>query len=99
MILCLCELMTSVQKVGISKLCKKLTFKLRYLLFQKFDIQDYMISDGTLLGFLRHGDIIPHDHDFDISVGSFKTFRFLKDKESLLPQDIRGGIKIHAFQM
>jgi hypothetical protein len=27
---------------------------------------NYVIKSGTLLGFLRHGDFVPHDHDVDV---------------------------------
>lgn len=42
------------------------------------------LTDGTLLGYLRHGHIIPHDHDTDLGVCAKKfNSKIVKDLSQL----------------
>jgi hypothetical protein len=51
------------------------------------DFQWHMVG-GSLLGLLRHGDIIPHDHDGDIVVKNDSQTQFLYNHIREFPDDI-----------
>jgi len=48
---------------------------------------EYHVGGGTLLGFLRHDDIIPHDHDVDYYMTK-ETSKFIREHLHELPNDI-----------
>jgi len=72
------------------------TMKLSYLMLGHLNITSYFFCCGTLLGILRHGDLIPHDHDVDIMTNDISGFRKIKQNEALFPKDIRVKVSCDA---
>jgi hypothetical protein len=52
------------------------------------DQWEYHLISGSALGMLRHMDVIPHDHDADISVKDKAARNFLLDRINEFPDDI-----------
>lgn len=72
--------LNDMNKLETIYLCVKYVTKF----LEKHNI-DYCISDGTLLGCIRHNGIIPWDSDFDIMIfkdGYFKLKRLLNEFEN-----------------
>ena len=72
--------LNDIKKLEIIYLCIKYVAEF----LEKHNI-DYCISDGTLLGCIRHDGIIPWDSDFDIIIfrdGYFKLKTLMKEFEN-----------------
>lgn len=64
------------------EVARRLIFDVTCLL-EKHDIT-YFLEGGTLLGIVRNGDLLPWDHDVDISVNSCDVEKILRLKIPLL---------------
>ena len=61
-------------------------------MFKHLNYNEYFPASGTLLGILRHHDIIPHDHDLDFVVKDMDIFNIIVQNRHLFPDDIRGKV-------
>jgi phosphorylcholine metabolism protein LicD len=69
----------------------KYAIRMKKMLFETLDIFDqmgitYWIDDGSLLGIIRDGTLIPWDHDVDIGIPGDSVGRILDLKSKFLPK-------------
>lgn len=56
---------------------------------QLADEAAWALASGSILGYLRHGDFVPHDHDVDVVLDKNKLNLYKKALLSILPADLR----------
>lgn len=94
---------------NIPNLTKGNLARARKMLFDVVEVLDnanivYHLEGGTLLGIVRDGDLLPWDHDVDLSIMITDTPKFLKIKKELYRKGYKVTSKkskhdIHPFKM
>ena len=56
-------------------------------IFEKYSIK-YWIDDGTLLGIIRDGDLIPWDHDVDVGISGESASKLMSIWYKFFPKYI-----------
>lgn len=56
-------------------------------IFEKYGIK-YWIDDGTLLGIIRDGDLIPWDHDVDVGISGESASKIISIRYKFFPKYI-----------
>lgn len=94
---------------NIPNLTKGNLARARKMLFDVVEVLDnanivYHLEGGTLLGIVRDGDLLPWDHDVDLSIMITDTPKFLKIKKELYRKGYKVTSRkskhdIHPFKM
>ena len=75
------------------KLKDNYLIRMKHMLFDSIDIFErngikYWIDDGTLLGIIRDGDLIPWDHDVDVGISGEAVAKILSLWHNFIPRYI-----------